>query len=369
MLELSLVFAFTAHLVAVNVAAAGPLYCVAIEWRGTRHGNLEAVALGRRLAIWSLVGFVAGILLGAALLAVLWHADRSYWAALRRVPAHRWWFFGGELIFYLVCMVAYVWLWDGSVGTHVDASAAADADASLGETHPRGRWWHRLLAVLASTSVLYHFPPLFTMLSLMSTRPELAESALDRSLYVELFTDAETLSRVAHHWLASIATAGVALLLLASWRGPLTQPDTHTESSDGPATFAARVALLATALQLPTGLWLLLVSPGKAQSQLLGGDMATTAIFAAAIFAMVLLLQSLATAALGDSSRSTAVKITAFLLTVILLMSYVLHSTRAKGDEARVAANIDSPMHDRGDPSGLDSEAVGLILISARISL
>jgi hypothetical protein len=276
---------------------------------------------------------------------MLWNADRSYWTALHRVPAHRWWFFGGELVFYLVCMIAYVWLWDA---THLDASAAADADASLrhgessiGETRPRGRWWHRLLAILASTNVLYHFPPLFTMLALMSTRPELAEAALDRSLYLSLFTDAETLARVTHHWLASITTAGVALLLLASRCRPRTQPDAHTESIDRPATFAARVALLATALQLPAGIWLLLASPAKAQSQLLGGDMATTALFATAIFAMVLLLQSLATAAFGDNSRSTAIRTAALLLAVLLMMSFVLHRTRAQvaaPDSERVSA-------------------------------
>jgi hypothetical protein len=311
MSDLLLVIVFTGHLVAVNVAAAGPLLCVAVEWRGTRRGRPDVVAAGRPLAGWSLVGFVAGILIGAALLAILWHGDGSYWAALHRVPAHRWWFFGGELVFYLACMIAYVVLWDRTRGQ---------------------RPWHRLLAILASTNVLYHFPPLFTMLSLMSTRPELADATLDRSLYVELFTDPETLARVAHHWLASITTAAVALLLLTSRSGPHREQEAHTESTDWPATFAARVALLATVLQLPTGLWLLVASPARAQSQLLGGEISTTVIFSVAIFAMVLLLQSLAAAALGDIARSTAIKAAALLLTVLLLMSYVLHRTREKLD-------------------------------------
>jgi hypothetical protein len=311
MSDLLLVVVFTVHLVAVNIAAAGPLLCVAVEWRGTRRGRPDMVAASRRLAGWSLAGFLAGIVIGTALLAILWRGDGSYWAALHRVPAHRWGFFGGELVFYLACMIAYVVLWNRARSQ---------------------RSWHRLLAVLASTNVLYHFPPLFTMLSLMSTRPELADLTLDRSLYVELFTDPETLARVAHHWLASITTAAVALLLLTSQSGPQAEQEDHTASSGWPATVAARVALLATALQLPTGLWLLLASPARAQSQLLGGEVSTTVIFSLAIVAMVLLLQSLAAAALGDSARSTAIKAAASLLTVLLLMSYVLHRTRAQLD-------------------------------------
>jgi len=317
MIELLLVAAFTAHLVAVNVAAAGPLFCVALEWRGMRRGDSDIMAIARRFAVLSLSGFAVGVFFGAVLLAILWYVEPSYWAAIRRVPEHRWWFFIGEIVFYLVCMVAYVWLWNRVVGTHVIAS------------RPRGRLWHPLLAIMAATNVLYHFPPFFTMISLMKTRPELAKATLDRSLYVTLFTHAETLSRVAHHWLSSITTAGVALMLLASPRHRELQPEAEQRSSDWSATFAARVALLATALQLPTGLWLLFASPAQAQSQLLGGQISTTLLFATAIFAMVLLLQSLATAALGDSSRSTAVKSAALLLVVLLLMSYVLHHTRS----------------------------------------
>jgi hypothetical protein len=175
--------------------------------------------------------------------------------------------------------------------------------------------------VLASTNLLYHFPPLFVMLSLMTSRPELAGEALDRSLYVELFTDPETLARVAHHWLSAIATTGVALMLIA----------TRVSAASGrTAVFAARVALAATVVQLPVGLWLLLVSPAGAQSRLLGGEALGTALFVGAILAAVLVLQQLLAAALGDDSRRTAVKSALLLLVVLLLMSGVLHRTRER---------------------------------------
>ena len=350
MIDLLLVAAFTAHLIAVNVAAAGPLFCVALEWRGMRRGDSAILAIARRFAVLSLASFAAGVFSGAMLLAIIWYVEPSYWAAIRRVPEHRWWFFGGEIVFYLVFMVAYVWLWNGGVGRHV---ALRDADASLrhgessiGVIRLRGRLWHRLLAIMAATNVLYHFPPLFTMLSLMSTRPELADATLDRSLYVRLFTDAETLARVAHHWLSSITTAGGALMLIAARSNRELQPETEQRSSDWATTFAARVALLATALQLPAGLWLLFASPAQAQSQLLGGQMPTTLLFATAIFAMVLLLQSLATQALGDGSRSTAIMTAALLLVVLVLMSYLLHRTRAQGNVAQFVASVAVPTRD-----------------------
>ena len=309
MVELLLVVAFTAHLVAVNVAAVGPLYCVAVEWRAARRGDAAAQQVARRFAVWAVFGFAVGMAIGGGLLAILWQSDAAYWSAVERVPAHRWWFFGGEVVFYFVCMVPYVLMWDRAASQ---------------------RWWHRLLAVLAATNLLYHFPPLFVMLSLMMSRPELAGEALDRSLYVELFTDPETLARVAHHWLSATATTGVALMLLA------TRP---SAASARTTVFAARVALAATVVQLPVGLWLLLVSPAGAQSQLLGGEALGTALFVGAILAAVLLLQQLLTAALGDGSRRTAVKSAVLLLVVLLLMSGVLHRTR-DGGLAEVDRNV-----------------------------
>ena len=240
--------------------------------------------------------------------AILWYSDPSYFAALRRVPAYRLWFFAGELVFYLACMIPYVVLWDRATGH---------------------RWWHRVLAVLAATNVLYHFPPFFTMLSLMSTRAELANASLDRSLYVELFTDSETLARVAHHWLSSVTTAGVALMCLSARCCAESTAVNSDVSSNRVPTFAARIALFATALQMPIGLWLLLESPTSAQSQLLGGDAISTVLFSTAILSMVLLLQQLAAVSFGDNSKTTILRSALLLLLVLLLMSGVLHRTRA----------------------------------------
>jgi hypothetical protein len=191
------------------------------------------------------------------------------------------------------------------------------------------RFWHRLLAVLAATNLLYHFPPLFTMLSLMNARPELAGELLARSLYVELLRDRELLARVAHHWLASLATASGVLMLLSAPRDRAQ----NKPRSNWSATFAARVALAATVLQLPTGLWLLLQLPSTAQTRILGGEALGTALFVAAIAAAVLLLQQLAAASLGGVGRAIALRIVVLMLAVLILMSSVLHRTRSRAGE------------------------------------
>jgi hypothetical protein len=291
---------FALHVVAVHVAAAGPLLSIACEWRAARSGDRQAGTAGRRLAMASLLLLLIGMALGGVLLVILWRSDPTYWATLGRVPRYRWWSFGGELVFYFVCMVPYVLLW---------------------ERASRQRWWHRLLAVFAATNLLYHFPPFFTMLSMMSSRGELASASLDRTLYFDLLTDVEVLSRVVHHWLASFATTGVALMLVATRRGA----EVHEDDVDGSALVGARVALVATILQLPAGIWVLAAMPQNGRTQLLGGEVLESVLFGGAIFATVLLLGQLGAASLGDASRGRAMKCAALSLVVVLLMSGVLH--------------------------------------------
>jgi hypothetical protein len=332
-LELLLILVFALHLVAVNTAAAAPLLCVAVEWRAARRTDLAASNLGRRLAILSLAALGLGALLGGLLLAILWHSDRAYWSALARVPAHRRWFTAVELAFYVACMAPYAMLW---------------------ERARNQRFWHRLLAILAATNLLYHFPPLFTMLSLMNTRPELGAAVLDRALYVQLLTDPELMARVAHHWLASLATAGGVLLLLAAPRDRTAEQP----GSDSTALFAARVALVATTLQLPAGLWLLLQLPSTAQTRLLGGDTIGTTLFAVAIVLAVLLLQQLTAASLGDVSRAVALRIVALMLAVLILMSSVLHRTRVGAGDPLEA-----------NPSPFQGEGRERVKVSSSLSL
>ncbi len=62
---------FALHLLVVNVALAGPLWCVWLSVREQRTGNPLIAAVGRRLALWCLVMLPAGIALGFVTLAMV----------------------------------------------------------------------------------------------------------------------------------------------------------------------------------------------------------------------------------------------------------------------------------------------------------
>ncbi|HEV3418626.1 MAG TPA: hypothetical protein VG056_17525, partial [Pirellulales bacterium] len=175
------------HLLAVDLAMAGPLVAIWLEWRETRRGDVLAGRIGRRLAAWSLAAAAVGIGLGlAAIVALAQLESPAYRETLGRVQSYRWWGVAWELVFYVVCTAAYVLLW---------------------ERLKRHRWWHRGLAVLATTNLIWHFPPLFTIISSLSVRPDLKDLPFDRALYWKLLLDGETMSRVVHHWLAAAAVA------------------------------------------------------------------------------------------------------------------------------------------------------------------
>src|SRR5213595_2822219 len=106
MSDLLLIVAFAAHLLAVNVALAGPLWCVWLTWRESRYADVVAGQVGRHFAQWCLTLVSIGIALGLAMLGLLTIASsqRPYVDELARVPASRWWGIAGELIFYVICL-------------------------------------------------------------------------------------------------------------------------------------------------------------------------------------------------------------------------------------------------------------------------
>ena len=66
------------------------------------------------------------------------------------------------------------------------------------------------------------------------------------------------------------------------------------------AIWGARVALGATALQLPLGTWVLIQMPPVAQQSVLGDDLAGSLMLLGSILAALILLHHLATVAMGD---------------------------------------------------------------------
>lgn len=321
---LSLVFGL--HLLAVDVATVGPLLAMWLEWRQARRGDPLAGAIGRRLAAWSLACAVFGIGLGLISVALLPGGEASpYRSAFARVPEERWWFVASELVFYAVVMGIYVGLW-------------RRLTSSRG-----GRVVHRLLAILASTNFLYHFPPLFVVISALSARPDLWQAPFDRRLYWTLLLENESLARVAHHWLASLAVAGCAAMLVASGLVAQQAADAARNSARTIIRLSARIALVATVLQMPVGAWVLIAAQPVTQESMLGEDALATGLFVVSIIAALALMHHLAAAMLSDVSRRAIWRTAALMALVVILMAATLHRSRqAALDELRPHARLRS---------------------------
>ena len=315
---LTIVFAF--HLLAVNVATAGPLVCVWLRWRQTRHGDGTAALVGRKLARHSIVMFSAGMVLGLVLLGLLWIGGRrQFFDLIRDNPWLQWklWWGLGELVFYLLCTWAYLVLWD-----RLDRRRLAGRRAGR-----LAEWGHALLAVLAATNLIYHFPPLFSILSAVSMDPTLrGESGLlDRAAFLHLMASVESLSMVVHFLLASLAVTGVVVM---GYSMSLARHGEHAAAADRVARWGGRIALPPTLAQLLAGLYVLFHLPEWARDELLGGELASTGLLAASVAASLGLMHQLAAVSMGDTRRPAVIRSMALITLVVLLMSGTLQRVK-----------------------------------------
>lgn len=353
LLSLVTAIVFAAHLLAMNLAMAGPLLCVWLEWRSVRRVDPVSRRLEWSLARWSLWAFVAGTALAGALLGLLWLVgSSSYFAALETLPADRLGFAAAELVFYLVCQGWYCllarrrWL------------ALSSPESASGVSPPR-RVLSRVLALAAASNLMYHFPALFAMIAIIRARPELWDQTLDRALYRSLLLNPEILSRIAHVWLAGLATAGVALMWLAARSAVSSaaaestanpeQPPSDAGASARVAATGARVALAATLAQMPVGLWVLFELPGPAAAVLWNGDVPGLAMLAGGVALSMVLLQQLGGAAFGDVEAAAAQRCGWTMAAVVLLMCGTvdrLQRLAAEGAASTAAA------HEKAQPGG-----------------
>jgi hypothetical protein len=303
LLAILLVITFAIHLAAVNIASAGPLVCAFIDWRARGEVDSTLVDASRRLARLGLFTLALGILLGFALLGILWAMDEEqYLTTLGAVPTGRWWFAAAEIGFYYLCMTPY---------------------ALVSKEANRSRVW-LLLPLLAATNLLYHFPPLFGVVSVAAERESFHGLDLTRDVYRQIATDPQTLSRIVHHWLAALAMAGLTLTYLGS-----RVEKSESQGGDArPVLLGSRIALLATVIQLPVGLWVVLQLTPASQKQVLGDDPAATALLGLSLLAASLLLQALVTVSLGDTSRGAVRRSLVWMAVILVLMSGTLHRIR-----------------------------------------
>jgi hypothetical protein len=325
-LQVGSILLLALHFIAVDVAMAGPLACVWLAWRASRRGDRLASVLHVQMAWASLLALAVGVALGCLELAIFWQADdRHFWRAVASVAPGRLWFALAELIFFALCMAAYLWI--AGRPTRRPLLAA-------------------LLALLASFDLMAHFPPLFTMLNLLADRPSLIGQRLESPLYRSLLADPEVLSMTAHVYLAAIAVTAVWVMdraarlgaapavVVAAEHGLVTP---LTQEAMAPAAVkldAARVALLATLLQLPVGIGVMLSVPNRLRDALLGEDLLAAIPFACGILATLWLLHTLAAVALGDRDPRHVRRSVLLMLSTVLFMTATLQRIRELGRPA-----------------------------------
>ena len=305
MFELLITPVVAVHLLMVNIAAAGPLVCIWLHRRENLRGDAAAGIVGRKLAKASLQALLLGMLLGVVAIWLQFHAgERAYYNAMQLFPMKKYWFSIAELVCSLIWTGAYLLLWN-KLRNHTN--------------------WHALLALLTSTNLLYHFPPLLTIIAVVSTRPEWADKVIDIAEFRQLMIDPEVISRVVHVWLASVAAAGVYVMGLSL---KLSKMAEHEDSASRIATWGARIALLPTLLQLLVGIWVMLSLPESSKMSLMGSDLLATGLLFVSIVLSFYMMHVLAAISTGNPSRKNIMQGMILFAVIVLFMTATLRRTR-----------------------------------------
>ncbi|HEX9595970.1 MAG TPA: hypothetical protein VF982_03750, partial [Anaerolineales bacterium] len=197
-------------------------------------------------------------------------------------------------------------------------------------------WLHGLLAVASTTNLLYHFPPLLTVLGELAARPRLtAEETITHAVYRQLMLRPEVLAQVAHFAVAAAAFAGWALMCVAHYsresRVESQEPEESRQGYDSLISAGAWIALAASLAQLAVGLLVLVELPIGSRGMLLGNDWLSASLFFVAIMATFALLHVLAMVALGDTRGSVVQRSSLLMLAVVVLMAGTLIRVRQVG--------------------------------------
>jgi hypothetical protein len=319
------------HLLAVNVAAAGPLVAA---WLASRDG--AGLPAARRVVWQSLAGLAVGAVLGGGLLLT---ASERMQASLARFPASTYWFAAMELAFSAACLGGMV--------------LAIRAD--------RARPWLAWLLALASASnLLYHFPPLMTIIGKLADDPLWAsDRVITRQVLKGLAMRPEVLAFWAHFTLASIAAAAIVATALAP--GEASRPE-----HEGLFRRLAGAALAATLAQLPVGVWLLVAGGSAERDAMLGERLIASAAFMGGVIAALALAHTLAMITLGDAAPNMRRRSGWLLVAVAVLMSATLMASRRERrvDRARQGSAM-PPVVTTIEPAGYF--ASGSLLASSSV--
>ena len=236
-------------------------------------------------------------------------------AALARFPADAYWFAGAEILFSAACLFGCVKL----------------------RERPRWTW---LLVFLSSTNLLYHFPPLMAVLGELAADPHwAADEVINRRALLRLWTRPEVLSLWLHFVLASVAVGCVAAIAYRRWKCGDAESEEEAAIDRLISRRLAMWAFVATVLQIPVGIWLLLASDEAAQQSMMGDNWIATASLAGGVWVALGVMQSLAAIAWGDMERRQLGRACVLLVVTVVLMSATLKTSRQAGvAPAEVAA-------------------------------
>lgn len=287
-----------AHLICMNVSSAGPLFCIWLERRFARTGDSLSSQLGRRLARCIILTFFLGIGFGLMLAGWMWISGRHEFFEALSAFSHKIRWGVWELISYLVAVLVYVWMWPA------------------GKVSKTRTVVHRILAVFASTNLLYHFPPLFTAMA--KYEPTGSPTPITPAEFRQLIFRHDVMSISVHFMLASVAVAGVCVIVLAR-RNALAEPPVKW-----PVVGAARISLLATAFQFIVGLWVALKLPPLEQSRVMGGNLIVTGCLILSVGLSFDLLGRLSALAFGDVTKKGIWAVVTEMSTIVVLMSATL---------------------------------------------
>ena len=305
------------HLVLVGQGTFGPLLALHLHLRGNRESWNEALEVSARIVRISVHAFWGVVLTGLLMLGLYFRPGSSaeqlhpILEGLKVLPHRRLAFGVVELLFTLLCLELALWGWR--------------------------RWragWLYLLLVLGATNLLWHFPPLFTAMVVAAGRPELWGQELSYQETLALFAQGETVARVLHALLAAL----IAAVAVSSW---LLLPRPKEQGSqiagDGEemppaakriAVAWGRLGLVAGLLQIPVGVWLLMVLPEQTQRALMSGNWAATGTWLAGLVVALPLWHTQAAWALGEVNRATLKRCLFLLGLVVWLMLLADHLCR-----------------------------------------
>lgn len=295
------------HLILMNFASVAPLLAIWLDVRSTRQGNEQIASIGRTIGLWSILALILGILVGLIQGVLIWlQGDEVYFQAVDSVWDSKIIYGFWEIAFSIVCIAGYLAWWRFA---------------------KRAQTWQRvlsrLLAVLAATNLLYHFPTLFTILGLIARGEVEVEAPVDSSQFRSLLVHGEVIWFTLHFWFASFAVSGVITGMMCLRK----LPEGERESTAGTAFL---IALISTLLQIPVGFVLTTTLNSAQQSRLMGGDTLCTAMFALSVGLAFWLMHHLAGLAFFDRSRSKANMALLTLAGTIVLMTATMLLSRGE---------------------------------------